>query len=368
MEFSTPARSSRAVEPPCLSAEQQHALARIERHLASRSGRPFVIFGCAGTGKTLLLASVAARFPAKVLAPTGRVSALLARKIGRRASTIHSAIYKVTDESSDRGGPGQPEFELAVAAGAWAGRVLLIDEISMIGARLGRDLLRTGATVVAFGDPAQLPPVDDQAFFTEADIELKTVHRQAAGSPILRQATRVRSGGFYRSDTPDFRVVKAPSDDDMRSADIVLCFRNDTRKAANARIRWLKGYGPGSPQKGERLLALRNDYRAAIFNGELFTLMADIGNDHLPVLLRSDTGQNISVHATFPGVQRPPDAPAARLSLDWGYCATVHRAQGSEFDSVVIIDEFPDGPDRIKWLYTALTRARKRVVVARGIG
>jgi len=48
----------------------------------------------------------------------------------------------------------------------------------------------------------------------------------------------------------------------------------------------------------------------------------------------------------------------------FGYALTVHMAQGSEFDNVLLIDEwFHD--DRIPWLYTGITRAAKRITIAR---
>jgi hypothetical protein len=59
--------------------------------------------------------------------------------------------------------------------------------------------------------------------------------------------------------------------------------------------------------------------------------------------------------------------PAARLLMTafaFGYALTVHMAQGSEFDRVVLIDEW-FGDDRIPWLYTGITRAAKRITIAR---
>jgi exodeoxyribonuclease-5 len=50
--------------------------------------------------------------------------------------------------------------------------------------------------------------------------------------------------------------------------------------------------------------------------------------------------------------------------FDFGYVLTVHKAQGSQWDDVVLFDEsgaFPDNRDR--WLYTGVTRAAKRLTV-----
>ena len=50
--------------------------------------------------------------------------------------------------------------------------------------------------------------------------------------------------------------------------------------------------------------------------------------------------------------------------FDYGYVLTVHKAQGSQWDDVVLFDEsfaFPDSRER--WLYTGITRAAKRLTV-----
>ena len=50
--------------------------------------------------------------------------------------------------------------------------------------------------------------------------------------------------------------------------------------------------------------------------------------------------------------------------FDYGYVLTVHKAQGSQWDDVVLFDEsfaFPDS--RARWLYTGVTRAAKRLTV-----
>jgi exodeoxyribonuclease-5 len=50
--------------------------------------------------------------------------------------------------------------------------------------------------------------------------------------------------------------------------------------------------------------------------------------------------------------------------FDFGYVLTVHKAQGSQWDDVVLFDEsfaFPDSRER--WLYTGVTRAAKRLTV-----
>ena len=52
--------------------------------------------------------------------------------------------------------------------------------------------------------------------------------------------------------------------------------------------------------------------------------------------------------------------------FEFAYAITCHKAQGSEFDSVVVFDEgWLFGEDRYRWLYTAITRAKKRLIIVR---
>jgi exodeoxyribonuclease-5 len=52
--------------------------------------------------------------------------------------------------------------------------------------------------------------------------------------------------------------------------------------------------------------------------------------------------------------------------LEYGYVISTHKAQGSEWDKVVVLDESSVfGPDMGKHLYTAITRAKKRLVIIR---
>jgi exodeoxyribonuclease-5 len=50
--------------------------------------------------------------------------------------------------------------------------------------------------------------------------------------------------------------------------------------------------------------------------------------------------------------------------FDFGYVLTVHKAQGSQWDDVVLFDESNAfGESRARWLYTGITRAAKRLTI-----
>jgi exodeoxyribonuclease-5 len=59
-----------------------------------------------------------------------------------------------------------------------------------------------------------------------------------------------------------------------------------------------------------------------------------------------------------------PELPPGMTAFAYGYALTVHQAQGSEFDSVLLIDQW-FGEDRDRWCYTAITRAKEHIVIAR---
>ncbi len=104
---------------------------------------------------------------------------------------------------------------------------------------------------------------------------------------------------------------------------------------------------------GVPIIVERNDYERGLFNGDL------------GIIVRADAGDGLALHAafkrrgawtTFPLDSLPEIAPA--------FAMTVHKAQGSEHDEVVVV--LPDSDVALltrEWLYTALTRARRNVLV-----
>ncbi len=106
---------------------------------------------------------------------------------------------------------------------------------------------------------------------------------------------------------------------------------------------------------GEPLIVLRNDYQRGLFNGDegirLWVRRADRAQIPMAVFPRGDN---------FVAFHLDP----LREHLELGYAMTVHKAQGSEFDSVAIV--LPENPIPIltrELIYTAVSRARTSVVI-----
>src|SRR6185437_529392 len=98
------------------------------------------------------------------------------------------------------GGPlrRRPRYTLNRDSALAGASLLIVDECSMVGESLGRDLLSFGVPVLVLGDPAQLPPIQGGGFFTEAkpDTMLTEIHRQAQDNPIVRLSMDIRAGKY----------------------------------------------------------------------------------------------------------------------------------------------------------------------------
>jgi exodeoxyribonuclease V len=345
-----------------LSAEQQGVMDQVEAFIADPDPpRPWLsIQGLAGTGKSFLLAKIAQKYRrATLCAFTGKAASVIARRTGLKASTIHSAIYAYAGEDEET---GELLFDQAVEYGAWIKRLILVDESSMLNDEIAMDLLATGARVIACGDPGQLPPVKGNQFFYQADATLQEVHRQAWDSPIIRQAYNVRYNGRYVADGDAFRITPIATGDDVLAADILLCWRNETRR----RLNWLKrkylGLDGKPPQPGEPIMCLKNDHQQGVLNGAVYRLLGYEPGGAVKICNERD--EIIWLEESWVEDHDRPNSYRFAIPMALAYAATCHKFQGSEADNVLLVDEFPYGRDeRIPFLYTGITRAAQRVLI-----
>lgn len=418
-------------------------------------------FGYAGTGKTFTAARIPEHLGLQHVVfgtYTGKAASVLRKSLARYGvhypvSTIHSAIYKPTtskaardalDEARDQisrhrevinewetlGGDGVVagqniaaeilKEKTAIAAlevqlpqleanarrlrfefnpeSEWASADLIIlDEVSMVNAKLAADIESFGVPVLVLGDPAQLPPVEGGGYYTDAqpDHLLTEIQRAAWDSPVTQLATRVRQSqdgllGLATADTEPASLAAA------EQADVVLCWTNSRRwKMINAiRERRLgPKWGPmmvNAPVPGDSIMVLTNNKDAAVFNGELFQVLAttpDALGYRLQVV--SDAGQErelLTYADGFKGFHEQSLAKGSgmgargeRLLATFGQAITVHKAQGSEWPHVYVVNELPQMIEATtrrqgrsaaleqarSWLYTACTRASERVTITR---
>ncbi|MFC3102019.1 ATP-dependent RecD-like DNA helicase [Altererythrobacter lauratis] len=419
------------------SAQQAAAIAAIEdwfRH-GTRNQQVFRLFGYAGTGKTTITRHAIGELGLEPMdrtggsggvlyaAFTGKAALVMTRK-GTPASTIHSLIYKVSEatpeeiervtrelETLRKGvrsmGPAersfaetrirqlalrladihQPRFILNEQSLVRDADLIVLDEVSMVGAEMASDLLAFGKPILVLGDPGQLPPIKGDGAFTDADpdVMLTDIHRQAETSAIIRLATLARQSMPIPYGEHDDFVWK------MRRSDIgphqflkggqVICGRNATRLFLNTAMKQAAGFPDAYPRgRGEKIICLKNRHDLGLVNG-MFLDLSDI-RDESPLAfsatVRTEDGTSVpgrqwfykghfDDHVTYDAERLRRDWRDMRGLVEsvWGYAITCHKAQGSQWENVIVYDDGlgRTAEDRARWLYTAITRAEQGLVI-----
>jgi exodeoxyribonuclease-5 len=135
----------------------------------------------------------------------------------------------------------------------------------------------------------------------------------------------------------------------------------------------LRGFSGPLPQSGEKLVCLRNNRKKGLLNGALFTVKSSgvLRSRKVRMLVEPEESsgkfQRVAVIPQF-FEGGDADIPFALRKdsdeFDFGYALTVHKAQGSQWDSVVLFDEsFAFREHRARWLYTGVTRAAKTLTL-----
>jgi exodeoxyribonuclease-5 len=362
-----------------LSEEQGRAVEAAKAWFKTKS-RVFELSGPAGTGKTTLAKYITEELDlrdSEVLycAFTGKAALVLSQKGCTPSSTVHGAIYKASQNEQT----GVWSFSLDRYALKELGvKLVVLDEAPMLGKDIAEDLLDCGVKVLALGDKDQLPSVGGEAFFgvREPDFLLTEIHRQAADNPIIALATLVRSGGTLKiGNYGDSRVISAKKFDasEMLQADQVLCGRNDTRHYLNAAYRKACGKVGWEPQSGERLICLRNNRDRGFLNGQMFLVEESVsdGKDVEVLIKPIDYPEALPVKISTPieyfkGEDAQLDWRVKKNCDEFAYGAviTTHKAQGSAYRHVLILDQSKVfGVSAKNWLYTSLTRASEKVTV-----
>ncbi len=348
----------------------------------------FFLTGRAGTGKTSVAQTIAElcapRGKIAYIAPTGKAASRLRQKGCEGARTLHQFCYNILGENDE----GEPIFREKAALDE---RPLLVvcDEVSMLGQRDNNAMIQHGLPVLALGDLGQVPPVKAVAAYSEenVDFELTQIMRQAESSNIVRASMFVREGKrLPLREYDDVRVRSGnPSLNDLNEhigeESQIICARNDTRKGINNRIRAAMGHNPYSlPVIGEKIICLSNQHDFGFMNGEQMIIESfreptsgewDANWVDGMLLVRGkclSTGKPKT--AAFNPLSFSSDyetrveAQKTCGGFDYGFAITIHKSQGSEWDYVLVIEE-SFGGDYRKLMYTAFTRAAKRLTVYR---
>ena len=376
----------------------------------------FVLSGLAGTGKTTLLRHTVCEtlglepdVSAAFVTPTGKAATVLIRQ-GIPATTLHRLIYQAMTEEHETVINGnvvtveklvfrrRESIDKAI-------KLIVLDEFSMVSDEVLSDILRFGVKMLVCGDNAQLPPVEGMnSFLSAPDYSLKTIVRQQEGNPIIRLARDAMDGKFIpfgnygdRAFVLNRRRLKAEYRKKyLLKADQIICGINKTRARVNDEIRAYRGFA-GLPTRGEKLICTQNNWEQFIdgemrynmvngiigfvqdvmYRGEnmgFMTFRADFLDEDCPEVVPFDTGIFESGayryrHGDyFEKFDEEGNATGAFTlnRFEYGYCISCHKAQGSEFDSAIVFDEsYAFKEDANRWLYTAITRAKNKLIILR---
>jgi len=287
----------------------------------------------------------------------------------------------------------KPRFVLNEQSILKDAKLLVLDEVSMVGEEMASDLLAFGKPILVLGDPGQLPPVKGEGAFTQQtpDVMLTEIHRQAGESAIIRLATLARRGLSIPYGEHDAFVWKMRRNqvgpEQMLRGGQVICGRNATRLQLNMAMKRAAGFPDAYPVgRGEKIICLKNRNDLGLVNG-MFVDLADIEDEDditFTAAIVTEDGQRIGAggdkaerfriykghfdeHVAPDPERERRDHWARKKTIEavWGWAITCHKSQGSQWKNTVVFDDglgrTPE--DRARWLYTAITRAEKGLVI-----
>lgn len=343
----------------------------VDAIIAWRDSRPsgptqtLTLGGYAGSGKTSVISYLVDIWSCTAVAAFCGKAAHVLRSKGVEATTIHALIYDCS--------PG-PNGQMRFTRKDYLDHVklIIIDEASMIDHVLLQDLLAFNLPILFVGDHGQLEPIGtNPGLMTNPTLRLEKIHRQAENNPILRLATAFREGRPVPYwDDPEGRLSVRPREEFeslINPQTQMICGFNKSRHAINRICRRMLGFGNELVVPGDRLICLRNNYIWNIFNGQQVTV-AEVeteGRHTLDVTIQTDDGRVL----TIPTWKKQYGAElVGHMSdketalMDYGYGITAHKSQGSEMDSVLVLDEISSKWDARRWRYTVTTRAKERLI------
>ncbi len=373
-----------------------------------------VISGYAGTGKSTLIKfiiSAMGLYPNEVryVAYTGKAANVLKNKGCPGATTAHKLIYhaKLMPNGKYVFTPKKVyEMEREI-------KVVVVDEVSMLPKKMWELLCQYNFYILACGDPEQLPPVPDgkddpdNHVLDNPHIFLDEIMRQAQESEIIRLSMHVREGKpLFTFPVQNEQVMIFDKKDLNISmltwADQVLCATNRNKVSLNQQMRQAYGFLP-EVQIGDKIINTHNEWEICsnlenpLTNGVIGKIMQMETQDWeypywlrneklvIPILVATISGDEegesfqmlpfdyneiMTGQPSLSGkeeytIMKNLEMPVP-LHANFGYAITVWKAQGSEWNKVLLFQEpgWPRQPnDRRKYMYTGITRAVEKLVV-----
>lgn len=375
-----------------LSADQKEAVATIlNRSLACLAGG-------AGTGKTLtckVVCDLWTRSGGDVVlcALAGKAALRLSLSTGRPARTLARTLAELSERDElemkieDAGDPAieTRRTRLQDLCRLTSRTLLVLDEASMVDIPTMHSIVKrmpAGGRILLVGDEAQLPPVGFGLAYhklvADASItcKLRHIHRQAAATGIPAVAQEIREGRMpnlpaYSGETDGVFMLQVLESDVPATVDQLLeefadeCLVVTSTVGGAAGVREInerrhrakpgvdagtKGFFGLRFAVGEPVIYTRNDYRMGLFNGLFGRVIATAPDER-------------AVNVLFDGDEEPKRLDGETLlDLEHAYATTCHKCQGSSAPRVIV----PIYPSRLldrSWVYTAITRGERQVIL-----
>ena len=371
-----------------------------------------VIAGYAGAGKSTLVRFIIEELKTYGVKETdvcfacftGKAAQVLLKKGNKNVITLHKLLYKSIPKESG-GFVRIPNPSIPY-------KIVVVDEVSMAPKTLMDLLFKHNVYVICLGDPFQLPPVDkkeDNHLLDTPHIFLDEIMRQAQESEIIQLSMAIRENRPIEAFQG--KEVQILNKEELNTgmltwADQILVATNATRVSINTQMRKLLNFGE-QPQDGDKIICLRNywdcfsDNEEPLVNGTIGILKNSFltkrylprivktidGLSHIDLIMGDfisdsgmyfhslemdkkmiDTGEfSLDWKTVYQLNRNPKTRDIPPLEFTYGYAITCHKAQGSEWDKVLVIEEkFPfDKIEHARWLYTAVTRSSEKLVLVR---
>lgn len=355
-----------------------------------------IITGGPGTGKTTIIKAIVKILTEAyhlrdndiaLLAPTGRAAKKMMETTGRSASTIHKYLgwnKELNTFDVDEYSPNNEKY-------------IIVDEVSMIDTLLMEALLKgikREAKLILVGDYYQLPSVSEGQILKDlidSDvlpvIRLNQIYRQSEGSYILNLAYDIKEKNisedlflkkedylFINSDNDNAlnivkEVVKKAINKGLSDREVQVLapmYKGiNGIDALNSTLQEL--FNPKSDKKketnykefifrvGDKVLQLVNDPDNNVYNGDIGYIEDIIISKEKKIV------NQISINFDGNIVEYTPEK---YINFRHGYAISIHKAQGSEFDTVImpIVPSFKRMLYN-KLVYTGVTRAKKSLIV-----
>jgi exodeoxyribonuclease V alpha subunit len=364
-----------------LTAEQKQAV------LAAVKNRLTIITGGPGTGKTTIIRAIieilkANRKSIMIAAPTGRAAKRIEESSFYQASTIHR-LLKVNPESGQFVHNAQNPLKTDA---------IIVDEFSMVDSAILYSLLQALADktqLIVIGDKDQLPSVGPGNVLRDMiqseyfnTIYLSRNFRQNQDSLIVENAFRVNSGEtlLFPAYSPELDFVFLPVQNEAQVLEkvegIVRYYQNEYPFNSTALQILMPMYrGDAGIDQINRLIQEK-------FNPEPFLLKKEkMAFKRLDKVMQTKNDYDKQVFNGDLGIIEDYDARDKQLSVNYdgsivgygadeldeltlSYAVSVHKAQGSEYD-IVVLGLLPSHSRMLsrELFYTAITRARKKLIL-----